>query len=59
MMAVALSEEAAYKYTTKCTAGTIVVACINSPSSVTLSGDLAAIDEVETFLQGDDICAES
>ncbi|KAH9222301.1 hypothetical protein DL95DRAFT_508189 [Leptodontidium sp. 2 PMI_412] len=55
MMAVALSEEAAFKYTTKCTAGTIVVACINSPSSVTLSGDLAAIDEVETFLQGDDI----
>ena len=55
MMAVALSEEAALTYTNKCHSGTIVVACINSLSSVTLSGDLAAIDEAETLLQADDI----
>ncbi|PVH76707.1 hypothetical protein DL98DRAFT_535488 [Cadophora sp. DSE1049] len=55
MMAVALSEEAASKYTSKCATGTIVVACINSPSSVTLSGDLTAIKEAETLLRADDI----
>ncbi|KAG4437379.1 hypothetical protein IFR05_007143 [Cadophora sp. M221] len=55
MMAVALSEESVLKYITKCTAGTIAVACINSPLSVTLSGDLTAIDEVEILLQADEV----
>jgi NADPH:quinone reductase-like Zn-dependent oxidoreductase/ubiquinone/menaquinone biosynthesis C-methylase UbiE len=55
MMAVALSESAAQGYTSRATSGKVVVACINSPLSVTLSGDEVAINEVEEFLKADEV----
>lgn len=35
--------------------GTVVVACENSPKSLTISGDNAALDELETLLEEDGI----
>jgi acyl transferase domain-containing protein/NADPH:quinone reductase-like Zn-dependent oxidoreductase/SAM-dependent methyltransferase len=60
MMAVGLSEEEANKEITrvKSTLGTAVVACINSPRSVTLSGDTAAIQELQKALLGRDVSAK-
>ncbi|KAF7133670.1 hypothetical protein CNMCM5793_004968 [Aspergillus hiratsukae] len=46
MMAVGLSRDAADGYIRGTTRGRIVVACVNSPSSVTISGDEAGIDEL-------------
>lgn len=37
--------------------GKVVIACFNSPSSVTLSGDIAAIDELQQKFQDKDIFA--
>ncbi|CZR54997.1 related to polyketide synthase [Phialocephala subalpina] len=50
MMAVGLSQEAAEVFVSRLTKGTAVVACINSPESVTISGDEAAISELEELL---------
>ncbi|KAK5657389.1 hypothetical protein OQA88_2959 [Cercophora sp. LCS_1] len=47
MMAVGVGAAEAQPYLDGVTTGKAVVACVNSPSSVTLSGDLAAIDELE------------
>ncbi|KAH7489416.1 Reducing polyketide synthase [Fusarium oxysporum f. sp. matthiolae] len=57
MAAVGLGPERVSEYLSRVTAGKIVIACINSPASVTLSGDVEGIDEVLTFLQADDIFA--
>ena len=57
MMAVSLSVDDAQKYVTRVTAGRVVVACRNSPSSVTISGDLPGIEELEKLLQADGIFA--
>ncbi|KAI8932182.1 hypothetical protein NX059_011064 [Plenodomus lindquistii] len=46
MLSVGASEQQAEAYLENLTRGTAAVACINSPRSVTLSGDAAAIDEV-------------
>ncbi|KAK1977917.1 PKSN polyketide synthase for alternapyrone biosynthesis protein [Colletotrichum cereale] len=43
MAAAGLSEEEAAKYVEKVAPGSVVVACVNGPSSVTLSGDRDAI----------------
>jgi len=43
MMAAGLSQEAAQKYLDRVPVGSAVVACVNSPSSVTLSGDTESI----------------
>ncbi|KAK4210832.1 putative polyketide synthase [Rhypophila decipiens] len=51
MLAAGLSREEAAPYLRSLTSGTVVVACVNSPSSVTLSGDLAAIAELEHKLK--------
>lgn len=53
MMAAGISQEAAQAYLEKVPAGSAVVACINSPSSVTLSGDVDAITQLETLIAGD------
>ncbi|KAI1760379.1 hypothetical protein GGR53DRAFT_509864 [Hypoxylon sp. FL1150] len=37
--------------------GTVVVACVNSPSSTTVSGDAAGIEELQKILQAQDIFA--
>lgn len=52
MMAVGCSREEADKLIsqTKLTGGLVTVACINSPSSVTLSGDVAALEELRAIL---------
>lgn len=51
-MAVGCSREGADKlvFQTKLTRGLVTVTCINSPSSVTLSGDVAALEELRAIL---------
>ncbi|KAI0854962.1 PKSN polyketide synthase for alternapyrone biosynthesis [Xylaria cubensis] len=53
MMAAGLSQDDAKMYLEKVAPGSAVVACVNSPSSVTLSGDIDAIDQLETIISGD------
>ncbi|KAK3300901.1 uncharacterized protein B0H64DRAFT_449476, partial [Chaetomium fimeti] len=55
MMAVALSEEAAREYLAKVEEGDVVVACINSPNSVTISGDDHAVSAAEKLLTADSV----
>ena len=52
MMAVGYSSEEANKLIseTDLTGGIVTVACVNSPFSVTLSGDVAALEEVRAVL---------
>ncbi|KAI1852774.1 hypothetical protein JX266_002315 [Neoarthrinium moseri] len=57
MAAVGLDPELAKQYITRTTMGKVVVACINSPSNVTLSGDTEGIDEVTKLIQADGIFA--
>lgn len=51
MMAIGMSGEAIQEYTGSLKTGKVVVACINSPSSVTVSGDVAAIEELTEILK--------
>ncbi|KAI9925439.1 hypothetical protein MW887_005820 [Aspergillus wentii] len=53
MMAAGLSADEAQAYLKKVPEGSAVVACINSPSSVTLSGDDDAITTLESLIQED------
>ncbi|CEL10309.1 hypothetical protein ASPCAL13430 [Aspergillus calidoustus] len=53
MMAAGISESEAQAYLEKVPAESAVVACINSPSSVTLSGDVDAIDNLEALIHSD------
>lgn len=57
MLAAGLSQESAEKYINEAVPGRVVVACINSPNSVTLSGDLEAIDQVASILDKDGVFA--
>lgn len=57
MLAAGLGAEAASEYLKETAGGTVVVACHNSPSSVTLSGDMAAVDEVAARLTKDGVFA--
>lgn len=57
MAAVGLGPEAAQKYIDRVTAGKVVVACINSPESTTLSRDVEGVNEVMHLLQADDVFA--
>lgn len=50
MLAVGLGPEEVKTYLSKISSGKIVLACINSPSSVTISGDMEAIEELEAAL---------
>ncbi|KAK2799711.1 hypothetical protein FQN49_008943, partial [Arthroderma sp. PD_2] len=54
MMAAGLSESSAQSYISSYT-GQIVVACINSPLSVTFSGDAAALEKLKADLDKDDV----
>lgn len=51
MMAVALSEAEVQPYLAEVPHESVVVACVNSPSNVTLSGDETSIDILEKKLQ--------
>ncbi|KAL2802342.1 hypothetical protein BJX63DRAFT_437959 [Aspergillus granulosus] len=53
MMAVGLSESQATSYLNRVPEGSVVIACINSPSSVTLSGEDHSIQTLEAILQAD------
>ncbi|KAL7941128.1 putative polyketide synthase [Trichoderma barbatum] len=55
MMAVGLGREDAERYIGKLEAPGIVVACINSPSSVTISGDADGISALKEALDADDV----
>ncbi|KAI2787746.1 Highly reducing polyketide synthase azaB [Penicillium oxalicum] len=50
MVAVGLGREEAEKALAEVQSGTAVIACVNSPSSVTISGDECAVEEVEAML---------
>jgi malonyl CoA-acyl carrier protein transacylase len=55
MLAAGLSADKAEQYLKDTSGGVVVVACHNSPSSVTLSGDMAALDEVASRLEKDGV----
>ena len=58
MLAVGLSETEVKPYLEKLGADkTAVVACVNSPSNVTVSGDITAIDVLIELLKPDDVFA--
>lgn len=57
MMAVGLGRAEAESYISLLKSGKVVVACINSSSSVTISGDLPAILELESVLKEQNIFA--
>ena len=57
MMAVGLSKEETQGLISSLTSGKVVVACINSPSSVTVSGDDSAVNELLETLQAQKIFA--
>ncbi|THY20662.1 polyketide synthase [Aureobasidium pullulans] len=50
MMAVGTSAENVRQYLDTVTRGYVTIACINSPSSVTLSGDVEAVEELQPIL---------
>ncbi|KAK3315921.1 type I polyketide synthase [Apodospora peruviana] len=56
MLAASLGSDKAEEYLANLTTdGRAVVACINSPGSVTISGDLSAIDEISGRLEKDGV----
>lgn len=57
MMAVGMSPEKAAELINKVAPGEVTVACINSPSSVTMSGDTVGIDKLLVALNKDGIFA--
>ncbi|CAI7652959.1 unnamed protein product [Penicillium glandicola] len=59
MVAVGVGKEAAQSYLDKVKSanGKAVVACINSPSSITIAGDEAAVQEVEELATADGVFA--
>ena len=58
MMAVGLSEQDVQPYLEKLgSEETAVVACVNSPSNVTISGDDAALDKLSELLKPDNVFA--
>nr|ASK38717.1 polyketide synthase [Paecilomyces divaricatus] len=57
MMAVGASKDAIQPRLSSLTTGTAVVACVNSPSSVTISGDASAVDELHGLLEKDQVFA--
>lgn len=57
MMAVGTSSKQAEIYISQVKKGEVVVACVNSPSSVTLSGDTTGIDELLDLLKAEGVFA--
>jgi len=57
MIAVGLDRDEANAYIRQLKSGNVVVACVNSPSSSTISGDLPAIIELENLLKANNIFA--
>ena len=57
MLAVGSSESQAQSWIDDVSSGEVVIACVNSPSSMTLSGDAGAIDELQTTLKEKEVFA--
>lgn len=57
MMAVGLGEKVVLPYLQKVKAESVSIACINAPSSVTLSGDVESIDVLEQIFKDESIFA--
>lgn len=57
MLAVGLGRGDTNHYIEKVKSGKVVVACVNSPSSTTVSGDIQGIDELEEYLTIDKVFA--
>ncbi|ROT41106.1 putative polyketide synthase [Sodiomyces alkalinus F11] len=57
MMAVGLGPQSVEPYLDQVTEGKVVIACVNSPSSVTLSGDTTGITELEARLKDEGVFA--
>lgn len=57
MLATAMSEEEALRIISAVEHGRAGVACVNSPNSVTLSGDVIAIEQIESSLSAQGIWA--
>lgn len=55
MLAVGLGREDIHSYIERTTSGKVVLACVNSPLSTTVSGDLQGINELEGYLTADKI----
>ncbi|KAF4637761.1 hypothetical protein G7Y89_g319 [Cudoniella acicularis] len=55
MMAVGLGEADISRYLPLLSSGEVTIACVNSPSSITFSGDSTAILELKTLLDVDSI----
>lgn len=54
-MAVGVGEEVANSYLSRIPNSGIVIACVNSPLNVTLSGDCSGLDQVKAILDADGI----
>ncbi|KAJ5155942.1 hypothetical protein N7492_008745 [Penicillium capsulatum] len=57
MLATGISAQDAQKYLDELPPRSVVVACVNSPASTTLSGDVDKIDRLEKTLQKDGVFA--
>ena len=57
MMAVGMSEGDVQPYISGLKKGAAKVACVNSPSSTTVSGDVSAIDELQNILETEKLFA--
>ncbi|KAL4798426.1 hypothetical protein BDV19DRAFT_386313 [Aspergillus venezuelensis] len=57
MCAVGLGREEAQKYIDQVTEGELTIACVNSPVSVTVSGDRTGLDQLEGLLATDNVFA--
>jgi acyl transferase domain-containing protein/NADPH:quinone reductase-like Zn-dependent oxidoreductase/NAD(P)-dependent dehydrogenase (short-subunit alcohol dehydrogenase family) len=53
MMAAGISEEEAVPYLSKVPEGSAVIACVNSPSSVTISGDETSVNQLAETISAD------
>ncbi|KAF4462939.1 type I polyketide synthase [Fusarium albosuccineum] len=57
MMAVGLGPEAVQPYLNSTKSGKVVIACVNSPASVTLSGDTTGVEELEALFKANEVFA--
>ncbi|KAK3936681.1 lovastatin diketide synthase LovF [Diplogelasinospora grovesii] len=57
MVAVGLGVEAGRKYLSQVSSGQVMVACENSPSSITVSGDVCGLDQLEAMLKTENVFA--
>lgn len=55
MAAVGLGEQALQPYLARISSGQLVAACLNSPTSTTVSGDASAVEELEGILSKEQI----